>query len=739
MERMKVSRRNLLKIAGATGVLLMAGGGGVAVAGSKMSEKTASTSIQPAARTGKQGPELLPTVCGMCAARCGLIAYVEGGRVQKLEGNFYHSHSLGRICARGSAAIKLLYDPDRLKSPMRHLGTRGGLDPISWDQAYQDISAKLISIRNRYGPESLAWMRRSPELTDGWDAHFMRAWGSPNVFSDATTGHSSRTLACKHTLGAVPISDLRNSKYILVFGRNFAESIFTADIEALMEAKEKGAHIVVVDPRMTSTAAQAHEWVPIRPGGDGALLLAMMNVIVSDSLYDAAFVSSNTIGFEQLRSFLADKTPSWAASRADVAPETIVRLAREFAAAKPACGVDPSWHAAWGAMYDNSVQTARAALVLNALVGSYGAKGGLLMPVDSPIGDFAFPTTPPLVASRVDGAGAADYPLADPSDGIIQTLPDIILSQKPYPIKALVVNHLNPMRSLPNTAKVAEALKKLELLVVIDVQSSETAEMAHYVLPESTFLERTDPLVVSNRFYPEVALREPIVDPLYDTKPAHQIIPELAKRVGLGQYFDFTVEDVIRASLKPTGVSLEELRKKGVWRATDTVSYGVKSFPTPSGKIKIYVKDFEEAGFDPLPNWQPPLVAPESGKSFRLLHGKKAAHTGTTTQNNGYLHNLSPENELWINKRRAATLGISDGDEVEVHSDVGQIRVKAKVTEGIHPEAVFLAHGYGRDAELQKLSRGKGANDSALIIDRVEPMSGGAAMEETIVHVKRAV
>jgi len=681
----------------------------------------------------EQVPQLIPTICGMCDAHCGVLAYTQGQKLLKLEGNFRHSHSLGKICPRGAAGGKLLDDPNRLKLPLKRVGNR--FEPIPWELAWKEIGARLLDVKQRLGAQSVAWLRH-PDVADAWDVQFMRAFGSPNIFASTSLGRANRNAAARATVGDIPVFDFVNSRYVLIFGRNYAESIFTSDVNQLAEAKERGAHIVVFDPRLTNTAAFAHEWIPIKPGTDGALLLALMNVLVTEKLYDKTFVDKQTVGFNALADFLLDKTPGWASHITDVPADTIRRLARELAAQKPACGVDPSWHGAWGGLYGNSLQTARAAFSLNALLGSYGAVGGLYFPPQPKLAPVPFATLPPVAAKRADGAGDGQFPLASVTDGLPQKLPEIILTGKPYPITALIVNHANPARSLPNTPKTEEALRKLDLLVVIDVQMSETAELAHYILPESAYLEREDPLVISQRLVPEVALRQPVVNPRNDTRAAHTIIAGLAKSVGLESAFTFTAKQSIEAQLKPLNQTEAALEKSGVWRSDKKEESATLRFATPSGKVELSSEAMKKAGFDALPEYDPPLVEPGLA-AFRLLTGHDFAHTGTSTHNNPFLAALNDENQLWIHPARAARLGIENDNWVVVKSEIGEVRVKARLTEGIHPEAVWLAHGYGHGVKNQKLAFGKGANDNFLVGVRAEPIAGGAALAETIVTVRR--
>ena len=283
-----------------------------------------------------------------------------------------------------------------------------------------------------------------------------------------------------------------------------------------------------------------------------------------------------------------------------------------------------------------------------------------------------------------------------------------------------------------------EALGRLDLLVVIDNYLTDTGELADYVLPESTYLERLDPVSPSGYLVSEVALRQPVVKTMYDTRPAYEIITGLAKATGLGEYFSFGIEDVLKESLRPLGLNAAGLARDGIWRETADPAYSVPAFGTPSGKIELFSQRVKDAGFDPLPSFSPPAAVPRAPDSFRLVQGKDASHTGTATQNNGYLHRLSPANHLAISAVRAARLGIKTGDMVVVSSEAGEIRLPARVTEGIHPEAVFTVHGFGHNVRLQRLAYHQGLNDNGLTVDNREPVAGGAATGETIVRVRRA-
>jgi len=716
------SRREFLKSAGTVGAAL-------ALASVPFPFGTAATSSE-ATDPSEKVSRLVPTVCGMCDANCGVVAYLRRDVVLKIEGNYNHSHSEGKICARGSAGVQLLYNPQRLQEPLKKTSD-GRWEKISWEQALGEIGARLKTLRDLEGPETLAWIYH-PRLSQEWDRQFMRAFGSPNLFSTTTLPASgSLFTACSHTLGDVPVADLGHSRYILMLGQNPAESIFVSELADLMKAKENGAHVVVADPRLSRTAGQAHEWLPIRPGTDGALLLGLMNVLLTENLYDAAFVEKHTSGFAELKALISDSTPGWASVITGIPADAIRRIARELAAAKPSCLVVPGLNAT---LYTNGVQTARAVLALNAMLGNYDSPGGLVMP-EKVRPNSKMPAVKTTSPRRMDGVPGNSFPLSPAADGMAHLLPDMILSETPHRISALIVDGCNPVLSVSDRPTVLAALEKLELLVVIDVQGSDTADLADYVLPESTYLERFDPVAVSKRLIPEVALRQPVISPLYDTKPAHQIIADLATEVGLGEYFPANFDAYLRDQLRSVGTTPERLEKTGVLKLRDNITYSRRKFNTASGKINLYLESFREAGFDPLPSYQPPSA--DSGSGFRLLHGREAVHTGSSTQNIGWLNKLGEDNELWINADVAARLDIRDGDRLRVTSDTGAATVRAKTTQGIHPDAVFLLHGFGHTSPMQRMSYRKGSNDNDLIVPVTDPISGGAALGETIVALQK--
>ncbi|BDG60521.1 molybdopterin-dependent oxidoreductase [Caldinitratiruptor microaerophilus] len=376
-----LSRRDFLKVSGL--------GAGAALVG-----------LPRSARARAAGTERrVPTLCEMCSSRCGVFAVVRDGRVVRVEGNPDHPVNLGRPCARGNAAPASLYDPDRLRQPLKR-GPDGRFRPISWEQAIQEIAAKLQELKAQYGPQTLVWAEYQ-NLNSGLYRRFVEAFGSPNHTGHAALCFANRNVAYAQVFGSLPSVDYKNVRYYLSPGRNLLGGVKAGDVVKLAEARAHGARIVALDPRYSELAGWADEWLPIRPATDAAFLLALAWVLVEEDLYDRDFVAGRTVGFEEFRQAIAPYTPEWAETLTDIPAATIRRIAREMAAARPAAVVDPGWHGGNG-MYWNGFEAARAGAVVNALLGNLGAKGGLVMAPKVALGRI---DNPPEGAGGGDGGG----------------------------------------------------------------------------------------------------------------------------------------------------------------------------------------------------------------------------------------------------------------------------------------------------------------------------------------------
>jgi len=725
----EITRRSLLKTGLTTGALLAA---------------SPLLDFRKWAAAASEAPvTIVPSLCQGCSSHCGLLVHVKNGRVWKVSGHPDHNRSKGRLCARAHAAATMPYNADRLTQPMKREGDT--FKPITYDQALDEIAAKLKAVLEKNGPGTVFYEYNPRETGVFYGTRFMNAIGAPTVMTHQATCNNSTNTGLGAIFGAVPGSDLAGSKYIIFIGRNPAEGIRTAYTNSLAVALEKGAKVVSVDPRQSQTAALATEWVPIRPGTDLALLLAMANVLISENLYDAAFVAENTKDFDKFAAAVAKNTPAWAASITDIPAETITRLAREIAAAKPNCVIDPGWKAAFGTNYNNGSETARALGAVNALLGNLGQPGGLTFPPGPTIGALdptRFPEPKKPTIPRLDGAGVAgEFPLA-PAAGIPQYL---MQKAKEGKVKAGLIRHHNPVRNFPDPKHISAGLKVLDLLVVVDTHLSETALLAHYVLPETTWLERDEVVEGSPGGKPTAGMRVKAIDRVHkETRNFDEIIVELAKRMGLGQYFNFTMDELNAARLAPMNISLADMKKKGsVTFDLPAAAPGMGKLKTASGKVEFANPKWAAAGFSEVAQWIAPKVMPDpkNPKSFRIIHGKQGYHTHTMSIDIPYLNQISREynaERLWMNASRAKALGIVDGDLVVVKSPLASAKVHVKVTERLHPDAVYLPMGYGLFSPHQKLATGYGISMNDFVPYQMEPISGHSMMMEATVEVEKA-
>ena len=667
---MTLSRRKFIKIGG---VAL-----GTAAAGSALTTNLWGVTPNRMPDPQTDGDRVVPTFCEMCFWKCGVLAHVKQGRVTKIVGNPEHPLSHGRLCPRGTGGTGLLYDPDRLQKPLiRREAARGEqvFEEVSWDEALDHVAKKLTEIKSKYGPEALAVFIHG--FGGSWFSRLVKAYGTANLGQPSYAQcRGAREVAFELTygrpVGSPEVLDIENSRVLTLIGSHLGENMHNTQVQELARAIEKGAELVVVDPRFSVAAGKARYWLPIKPGTDLALLLAWMHVIVAEKLYDREYLEKYATGFEELEKHLADKTPEWAAVETGIEAATIVETARFIAGAAPASLVHPGRHTAW---YGDDTQRSRGIAILNALLGSWGRKGGFYLPTAMSVPAYpGLPKPDHKPKDPVDVPKGKVFPFLN--EGLAHGLRDASLpgANVEYPIKAWMVYGSNLIQALPNQKKTIEALQALDFIVAIDVLPAEITGWADVVLPEATYLERYDDLHAPPFKEGYVALRQPVVEPMYDSKPGWWIAKELAKRLGLAAHFPFEkVEDYLDKRLRSAGSSLVQIRTKGVLHAPKAPLYiedGVEpEFETPSKKIELFSQRLADVGLDPLPKYTPPEAGPPG--SFRLLFGRTPTHTFGRTTNNRFLSRVYDENDVWLNAQKAKELGLADGDKVTLINQDG--------------------------------------------------------------------
>ena len=654
------------------------------------------------------------TICGACHCLCGVLVHVRNGHIIKIEGDPEHPQNEGIMCPRGLSYIQQIYHPDRIKYPMKRVGERGSgkWERISWSEALDTIAAKIRQAREEYGPESVGLM-----FCDGlrgnenWQFSFMHALESPMICGTdahyclrpqgnadmATFGLGNFISHCE---GNGP--QFEHSKCILIWGANHFQTELTA-ARRIIKGLKNGAKLIVADPRFTNLAAKADIWLQVRPATDTALALGMINYIIKHELYDKKFVENYCFGFEQLKE-RAEQFPLRKVSDITWVPEEkICQAATMYATLKPA-----SLDMFMGlSMHNNSMQALRAVDCLMALAGNIDIEGGNLIKTPKPVRMFHTSVEPATRLSQEKMAKAPGVNLWPMFYGYNATIDanshppsffDMLLTGKPYKIKVLL-NAADPVMGKQESKKVREAIKKADFFVTFDFFISPTASLADILLPAASYLEKD--LVQGHAYVNHFGVTGKVIEPVGECRDEAEVFIELAERLGIEFALPMkSVKEFSDWQLKPSGKTFDEMRGEKV--VSVPVSYkkyeeeGYR-FPTPTGKIELYSKRFEQYGYDPLPYYEEPPCSPYSTPElFKkypliLISGARILffYHGAGRQI-PWLRELCPDPAIEIHPETAEKLGIRDGDWVwiETSQKEGRVKQKAELTLGIHPNVV---------------------------------------------------
>ncbi|WP_421919954.1 molybdopterin-containing oxidoreductase family protein [Marinifilum sp.] len=685
-----------------------------------------------------------PTYCEVCFWKCaGWVYKDDKGKIKKIIGNELDPNCNGRFCPRGTGGVGMFYDEDRLKAPLIRTGKRGSQTyrEASWDEAFEYIASRMKQIKKEHGPESTALFTHGSG--GKYFGKLLKAFGSNNITAPSYAQcRGPREVAFIATFGqglnSPENTDIRDTKCLVLIGSHLGENMHNGQVQEMSDAIDKGAAIITVDPRFSTVASKSKHWLPIKPATDNALLLAWMNVIINEELYDKDYVEKYTFGFEQLKAHVQQYTPEWAYGVTTIKPQQIKETAREMANAAPAVIVHPGRHVTW---YGDDTQRLRAVAILNALLGSWGRRGGFYQAETAEVPHFKQPEFPKPKKNWRNAMGGK-YNLADLAlaSGVCDA--SIPSPDMDYAIKAWIVNGTNLLNTLPDQQKTLKAIQELDLMVVVDTMPMEITGYADVVLPECTYLERYDALRISQGREPSIALRMPAVNPLYNTKPAYWMARELAKKLDLQDYFPFeNIEEEIDWELKQVGTSLEEMQRVGVKRLQreyDDLYFADGEdveFNTNTGKIELYSTALEEEGFDPMPIY---TAHPEPSEGYyRLIYGRAPMHTFSRTANNPNLTDLMDENTCWVNPKVAKEWYLSNGQYVYLENQDGVVSdfpIKVRVTERIRFDSVYMVHGFGHADKRMKRCFGKGVSDTQMITNvMVDPIMGGTGMRGNFV------
>lgn len=706
-------------------------------------------------------------ICGICSAGCWIIATYDGdGRIVKVSPD--KESSMGIICKLAEHAPKIIYSEHRLRYPMKRKGEKGNyeFERISWDDAYEIIVDKLNGIKKNSGPEaaaiytgvgsfelSLCDVFQPKGVAVSSASSVLFPYGSPNTMGVGALCYVSSGMIAPHvTMGKMLIdmfSEVEHSELIVVWGANPATDLPPVDLKKILEAERSGAQVVVIDPRRTATAKlTGAEWIPIRPGTDGALALGMSNVLIEEELYDEDFAKNWTVGFEEFSKYVQHFRPETVAHITGVSAETVVSLARRLAGSRGAAR-----YLYTGLEYSNGgVQAIRATLVLWALAGQLDVPGGLCCKMDK--NQFPLNRDGLLESPKTDRRLGEDrFPIyvryRDESHAI--ALPQAVLQGNPYKIRLLIILGGSLTTAWPNPRIWKQTLAGLDFLVCIDRQLTADAAYADIVLPSATYFEIDSYMVYGSLF----RVREKMIEPVGEARSDFFILAELAKRLGYGHRYPQNPEELYNYILKGSGFTIEEVRKKGgiVSIQTEMMQYkkwekglmrrdGKPGFDTPSGKFEIASGILEEYGYDSLPVYtepkEGPLSQPDLLSQYPLVFNSGSrVRTNFHTQYFGIKELVKdrPEPMVTINREDAEERGISSGDLVAIRTPRGSITMRAMVTDEIVRGVIDANHGCGSPVGPKGWQE-RNINDLT-DLDNYDPISGFPVYKSLLADVAK--
>jgi len=778
--KVEISRRKFLQGSAALTIA-----GGVSMSPSAiMASAEASTKPEDIGKT-----KIVATLCEMCVNKCAVYAHVKNGIIKKLDPNPYFPKSRNMLCPRGNSGLAAIYDEDRLKYPLIRDGEKGSgkFRRVTWDEAYTYIGEKLTKILDEEKDNRSTVVFCAGEgMAEHTFKNFFTGFGSAHFLNHASLCLATTVSGYSLTIGGYGQADLENANYVVMAGANRAEAIITPDsMDFFKRTKGRGAKLVVVEPRFTNTAAKSDKWLGINVGTDLAFVLALTHVVLKEEIYNKDFVENHFNDFETYKKHVLENsyTPEWAEKITGINADDIYEVARDFMKHAPQSVYYQGRRSTWS---KNDFQLRRAQAIFSALGGGVDVKGGICFgkkismtghEVTSPIYDQAGPRIDSTEAAVVGGSGTW-----------VGFRNKVLEGRAEYPIRALFNYKHNPMQNMPNSAKTTEFLKKLDLVVTIDTMPSDTVMMSDVVLPECTYLERTDPAKVYGGIEPSIVQRNKVVAPMFESKPVIDIMRGLTQKISRSLFeitkkYDEEVQDSIKedgeeATYEEFDLTLafektqEELNEHAVAKHVGAAksllekavfypnmdkwfkklnvneyeyypesekAYSVRNgkFKTQSGKIECNLASLTKRGIDAMPTWKKEyeMIIPDG--QFRFITGRHAQFTQSGSSNNKMLLDLVPTNYMWINKRIAIRMGIKFGDLLEVVSKVGKTTIMAYPTEKIGSDTVFCVHGFGNKSEALTLAHANGGNDSNIIEDSIEPMHGATCLHDTIVEIRK--
>ncbi|MFH1135408.1 MAG: molybdopterin-dependent oxidoreductase [Pseudomonadota bacterium] len=670
------------------------------------------------------------TLCRMCNSRCSITVHIRDGVITEItpaEGNPVNN---GRICPRGKSAADFFYHPERICRPLKRRPD-GSFEEISRDRALDEIAAKMTELKDRHGARAVGvWKGEGVgfQQQEGYVRRFIKAFGSPNYFSNDSVCFNGRFLGHALVTGFWnPYPVFSSARLIVLLGTNppVCHPPFMAEFA---DARAKGARLVVIDPRLNPIGCRADVFAQPRPGADAALIWGLINLVIESGGYDSEFIKRYTVGFEKVATYARRFTPGYVERETGILAEATLKIADLIRECRPHI----SFYSGAGLEHhQNGVDNIRTAAILACLCGGIDIDCGLAWPEKIPLSDLTLRDRGAPDPGEPIGADRFPAFFRFTREGHSLTAVDYMLGRGEYPLKGLIVMAANPAVTNPNTDKVVAALKSLDLLVVHEFFMTATARAAHYILPGATFLERSE-IHVNSKFQ-RIHLTAKVAE-VEGIESGYFFWRDLAQRLGFGeQYFPWKDEtEVNRFLLQPSGIALEDLeaRPEGlVYKSVRRKKYDTEPFPTPSGRVEFASAYLKSLGLPEIPEYQGPGPQATTEYPFILTTGGRMTLFYLSRHQNIKKFRLVHQRaQMEIHPDDAAALGIADRDEVRIFSRVGELRVEARVVHRaeLRRGVVEVYHGW----EESPINR--------VIPDDVnDPISGFPVFKRTPVGIER--
>ena len=655
--------------------------------------------------------------CDVCAPgpHCGVTCYVKDGKIIKVEGTDGHPTNHGLLCPKGQANRQYVYRKDRVLTPLRRTGARGEgkFQPITWDQAYEEIAARLGAVRERYGPSSVAFYSGYNKWYRPFLQRLCYSFGSVNYGTESSSCFTSTIMSWRIATGAdFAAPDLGHAGIFLGWCYNayYSAYLMPAGVE---KARERGMKVIIVDPRITpAVEKQCDLHLRIKPGTDCALALGLARELIVNDWVDHDYIEQNVYGYEEYKNYVMDFPPERVEQLTDV-PADQVRLAARMIHENMPLAINQSGAAL--VHHTNGMQTHRAVMALSALMGTYDRPGGMvpgpLTYAHSMAGfstlDHEFPFEKyPKDAPRP--VGAVRFPLWDEVVGEMQgnDLARQITQGLPYPIKAVWAHGMN-FRMFNGDLELEKALKSLDFFVDIDLFLTDSAKLADIVLPCCSSFERSEFKVFGGGYG---QWTEPVIAPLGESRPDDEIIFELANRLDLDDELLRSGADAcVRYMLRETPVDVDYLKAHSQFpqklEGVKVIPVGEHGFQTPTGKFELWSTVIEKhPGLDPLPTWRDSADDADPAQfPFRLVAGARLPNAlHSRLHDVPWLRSLRPVPMADLNDQDAARLRVARGDLIRLSTSAGSLTVAANPTRRALPGTVWLYHGY-READVNAI------------------------------------